>query len=252
VFVVSQQARVNALLDLQGHHHLEEFLLTSDFEVDKRSIGTTNKVHPVSEHGSVVAVFKPRDGVSLNAAKAYDQTKNSVVLSECVAWQVARLLGDPFAEIVAPCVLRKLNGLNGAVAHWRPGSSPDATCQTSAPEQCRAAAFFDAVVGQQDRNDFNYLWDLAETRLSLIDHGFAFARKDDRRNASIFCAWRHAEDDPALSAEELEALAHFAEPAGGVDAIRACLEPARADALEVRVSEMLASGQLLQALAFAP
>jgi hypothetical protein len=249
---MSQNERVTALLALQGEHEAEDFLLTADLELAPDSIGTTNKVYVASREGTAVAAFKPRAGLSVNAARAYGQTRNSTLIAEAVAWQVAKAMGEQFAEIVTPCVLRKLDGDEGALATWQPGTSPDAQVFAEAPEACKTAALFDAVIGQQDRNDFNYLWDADEKRLALVDHGYAFARPGDRRNASIFCTWRHQQRSGKLSDDEQEALQRFAGPSGPLGTIEACLEPARAKVLRDRVESMLATGELLQPLVYDP
>jgi hypothetical protein len=41
---------------------------------------------------------------------------------------------------------------------------------------CLPAAFFDSLIAQQDRQPGNWRWD--DNRLTLIDHGYAFARTE--------------------------------------------------------------------------
>ncbi len=251
---MSQQDRVNALLALQGQHSVEDYLLHGDFDVGAASIGNTNEAFEVTDAntGRVVGVFKPRDGISLNVAQMYRQTRNSVLIAECVAWQVARLLGPPFSEIVAPCVLRKLDGRNGALAQWREGAAPDNDCFLRRPDQCLTAGLLDSIIGQQDRNDTNYLWDPAAEELALIDHGFAFARGGDTQNTSLFHKWRWDRGDRELANEEQDAVRAFASATAGLSAIEQSLEPARAEAFRARVESLRDANRLLRPLEYAP
>jgi hypothetical protein len=250
---LSQHQRVQALLALQGDHDIEDFLLTADLELAPDSIGTTNKVYVASREGRAVAAFKPHSGLSMNTARIYGHTRNSVLIAEAVAWQVAKGLGPPFSELVTPCILRKLDGKEGALATWQPGTSPDNRVFSRVPDDCNTAALFDAIIGQQDRNDYNYLWDDDEGRLALIDHGYSFARPGDRRNLSRFCAWRHQSGGgDALANEERFALEQFAGPSGALASIEECLEPARARCLRARVESMCDTGILLRPLVMDP
>ena len=55
------------------------------------------------------------------------------------------------------------------------------------PDDCIAAAFFDSLIGQQDRHRGNYRWDATNEKLGLIDRGFAFAHAPDQYfNRSVF------------------------------------------------------------------
>jgi hypothetical protein len=250
---MSQQERVNALLALLGGHSDEEFLTHAALTLTTTEIGSTNKVYAVEDdHGAKVAVFKPRDGLSLNTAKVYDQTRNSALIAEAVAWQVAKALGPPFCDVVAPCVLRQLGGRVGALTIWRAGAAPDALAYTDGRDQALTAGLFDAIIGQQDRNDSNYLWDPSRDELALIDHGYSFARHNDRQGNSVFCLWRHHQGAAGLTPEEVDALRAFAAASGQLGRIEACLEPARAQALCLRVEDMRDTQRLLQPMDFDP
>lgn len=227
-----------------------------DFELGK-SIGNTNGTYEARDRhsGQVVAAFKPRDGISPNGMRWYQQTRNSILIAECVAWQVARLLGTPFSEIVAPCVLRKIDGRNGALAEWREGTAPDPRCYAVRPDQCRTAGLFDCVIGQQDRNVTNYLWNPTRDELALIDHGYAFARDNDPHNrVSAFHGWRWDQGAAGrvLDQDEHDALNAFASGSVGLGIIEQCLEPARGKALRQRVDHLVSTRQLPPPHTFAP
>ena len=116
------------------------------------------------------------------------------------------------------------------------------------PPQCRAAAFFDCVVAQQDRHLGNLRWDAATRRLGLYDHGYAFALPGDYLNASVFVDWRHGQGQPHLEQWERDTLDQLL-GSGDLLGVGDMLPSDRADALEDRarrmrqVDEVLTAGQ---------
>ena len=132
--------------------------------------------------------FKPLYGVDQTNAAGYDQ--DSVVdvgLHEIVAWRLARELGAPWDAMVAPAVWFDqpgaasimdcgplLLGVGQDMSMPEPGAGFDQLVSN--------AAFFDALVGHQDRHDQNLRSDAAPPALFLIDHGYSFARPGDYHN----------------------------------------------------------------------
>jgi hypothetical protein len=114
----------------------------------------------------------------------------------------------------------------------------------SAPNQAWAAAFFDALAGQQDRNWSNLLWDAASGRLSLHDNGYAFACPGHHRNASFFVRERWDHGREALTAAEEDALSRLLAPSD-LHGLALFLEEERAHALTERARRMLDSHALL-------
>jgi hypothetical protein len=111
------------------------------------------------------------------------------------------------------------------------------------PTWCLPAAFFDALVAQQDRHAGNWRWD--GERLALIDHGYAFARPGDILNHSELVAARHSHGAGALLAEERQALTRlFGDPA--LLGMTSFLEPERARALADRAQLMLTRDEVLR------
>lgn len=110
------------------------------------------------------------------------------------------------------------------------------------PEQAAAGAFFDALVGQQDRNDGNILWYEERRRIFLIDHGFAFARPDANSGEVILTNWRARQGDRRLTDTEVGALQQLVD--ADLDGLAEFVEESRAEALRGRAARMLDSRNL--------
>jgi hypothetical protein len=198
---------------------------------------------------------KPISGVDVRLAGLYGHEPISVSLNECVAWRLARFLGSPYDELVPTTVLRFHEGKAGlgalyvAADGW--GSLADEQRgealniePTTIASCCDPAAFFDALIAQQDRHGGQFRWDVGLQRLGLIDHGFAFVSEGDRLNASVFLEVRHADGRAALSDEEKAALEAL--QAKGFLGLGEILEQDQAKSLQNRVAAMLAKGELIQ------
>jgi hypothetical protein len=134
------------------------------------------------------------------------------------------------------------------------------------------AAFFDALVGSQDRHDQNLRASTPPPSLGLIDHGYAFAGRGDHHNgyptAGFFLRMRYGQRrfmvpgrpvvldyggvgilSPSLGDHELRALERLqADP--GLLGVAEILSPGRADAVRVRAERMFRTGQVLPAADF--
>lgn len=123
------------------------------------------------------AYFKPVNGVNQTLASMLGHTRESVLLSEVAAYRLAHALGPPFAELVPPCVLRTVPGIDphapGSLMDERFGERANEVF-FRAPRLALTAAFFDALIANQDRSIANFLFDADRGDLALIDHGFAF------------------------------------------------------------------------------
>ena len=109
----------------------------------------------------------------------------------------------PWQEIVTPCVLRDYAGEDGSLSLQASGWPRDAA-PTLNPTWCLPAAFFDSLIAQQDRHDGNWRWD--GERLTLIDHGYAFALPGAILNYSDFVVARRGHGAATLSPDERDAL----------------------------------------------
>ncbi|MGO9760419.1 MAG: hypothetical protein ACLP1Q_04045 [Solirubrobacteraceae bacterium] len=217
--------------------------------------------------------FKPLAGVKLATARAYGQDSPvDVGIHEVAAWRLARELGPPWSAMVAPAVwfdppdavdIRSsgpvILGMGGSALLPEPGTGFDRLISD--------AAFFDALIGAQDRHDQN-LRAQTPPRLGLIDHGYAFARPGDPHNAyptaGFFLRMRFGERrfrlphgpvldysavgplSPILDPEEQAAIARLAADRDLLG-IAQLLSDDRADALRDRVARMASSGEVLQA-----
>src|SRR5215218_7613022 len=115
-------------------------------------------------------------------------------------------MGGQVADLVTPCLLWTYAGEPGSLNRRLEGVNHSTDPFAMEPPQCRAAAFFDCVVAQQDRHLGNLRWDAATRRLGLYDHGYAFALPGDYLNASVFVDWRHGQGQPHLEQWERDTL----------------------------------------------
>lgn len=174
--------------------------------------------------------------------KLYAQDPIEAVLNEVIAWRLAYALGHPYRQLVPTAVLRKIDGLGGALVRDRKGKN-DRAAYLEATGQVMAAGFWDALVGNQDRNTRNYRYQADEKRLGLIDHGFVFARPGDPRNqhADAFLSFRRRQTNGhTLTPRELTVIEVLLD-SGDLHGLRGFLPTDRADALEARARGMLTS-----------
>ena len=191
------------------------------------------------------AVFKPFDQQHITACRNYNQHPHEAVVHEVVAWRLAHALGEPWYQLVPTAVLRELPDLGGGVlVNFRTGTGTHDVF-ADAPAQARAAALWDALIGQQDRHMTNFRYDPETSRLALIDNAFAFARPGDfaLRGGAIFEAWRRSKFGPQITPPERAALDGLL-ASGNLHGLRDFLPEDRADALERRAARMLECGCL--------
>lgn len=251
--------RIGVLLLTQGTRPdlIEDQLLRAD-NLDYRPAPSTtphqNSTNIADLADNLRAFHKPVLGVRTKLAVAYGHEPVDLSLNECAAWRLARFLGPPYNRMVPVTVLRfheadpvtrwqypKIKDGWGSLASEQPGISLDPAPLTDSAVN-DPAAFFDALIGQQDRHVAQYRWEEETGHLGLIDHGFAFARPGNFFNQSVFVARRHAEGREALGQDELEALERIA--AEELIGMRDILRPDQAAALEARIERMRSSGKL--------
>lgn len=220
-----------------------EALIASGEVLDSAPVGTgVNDATWVELSSGVQGYHKAFASLDVRFVKAFGHSTALQPIHEVAAWQFARALGDPWRQMLAPCVLRIVGRQLGSFAlhvdgdpgiPW--GGFPDSVAD--------AAAFLDSLIGQQDRHSGNWLYDPDSRGLHLIDHGFAFATPGDRINASYFVASR-ATRDRTLQDHELEALERVATSTDLLGVAR-LLEPERARSVALRAARMLATGKIL-------
>lgn len=183
------------------------------------------------------AFFKRFCDQKANLCRQYGHDRVEAPVNEVIAWRLAFAMGDPWRQMLATAVLRKINDLGGALINEKPGKVNDAAL-ANVMNQVVAAGFWDALIGNQDRNMRNYRYDADSNSLGLIDHAFAFARPGDLFNSSAFLAGRRLHAGPTLIPKELEALESMLD-SGDLHGLRDFLPADRADALEDRARGML-------------
>lgn len=191
--------------------------------------------------GGMVVFHKPFSGVHIANALAYGQTAETPPLHDAVGWRLAVALGPPWQDLVAPCVLRDYAGDDGALSLQASGWPGD-LAPTRSPIWCLPAAFFDSLVAQQDRHPGNWRWD--GSRLTLIDHGYAFALPGQILNHSDLVVARHRLGAAALIQAERDALSRLLRDPNLLG-VAGMLLPDRARALADRARRMLARGEVL-------
>lgn len=115
--------------------------------------------------------------------------------------------------------------------------------------ESRSVAFFDALIGQQDRHDGNYRFDTPTGQLSVIDHGFAFPGGEDHAvwlfNESFFVEHRWAMAEQAIAPEEKLSL-RMVLGCPATLGLEEVLSPDRLQRLHARAQRMLDTGEILQ------
>jgi hypothetical protein len=264
---VTDQEQVDGLYALQGFDHELEaqlhdarVLSVRPFDTARVHISTTYELVLDSGH---LCIFKPADGLLEAAANGvylgkqalvrYDHTPVSTTISECAAWQLAKQLGSPWSELVVTTVMKFPRHpetqvpMVGAASVFRGGDVGKRGFYAAVPDQVSAAAFFDVLIGQQDRNTGNVLWYEGRQLIYLIDHSFSFARAGSNHGASDLVQWRWSHGSRELTEAEIGALGRLL---GSDDllTLRRFVEPERVEALEARARRMREAGTLVREL----
>lgn len=230
--------QVAAAVGRQGNRAEERQLLEQPVVDYVRAGGSTNETWLVELGDGGRAYAKLFRGTNDRLAGDYGHSSRQQPVHEVAAWRLAAFLGPPWERLVAPCVLRTVDGQLAAVSAERPGY-PGRPVEDA--EQVTAAAVFDALIGQQDRHPGNYLVD-DTYGLTLIDHGFAFSRPGDLFNWAVF---QHDRVGAALPEEARDALRRLlADPSTG--GLQGILEPDRLVELRRRAEVMLETGVIPQ------
>lgn len=234
--------QIRAAITTQGSSPDERDLLTGDPATITQILEGSNDTYAVTLTTGIAGFHKTFAGANTNIARAYQQDGYQQPLHEVAAWRIAATLGAPWVEIVAPNVIRTIHHEPGTFGRIMTGYEGE----TSTHQLDQAAAFFDALIGQQDRHPGNCLRNGVQG-LGLIDHGYAFARPGDHCNFSQFVAARHSNSRTAeLSQHERTALNRLLQSPqlAGTEGI---LEPGRATALGQRARRMLHENRILAA-----
>lgn len=208
--------------------------------VENAGVNTTRRI--TLEDGTV-GYFKPFDGLDQGVASGFGHAEATQPIHEVAAWRLAHGLGEPWADLVPPCVIREVGGDLGSFAQHRDGRPSQGSVVRHELPGWREAAFFDALIGQQDRHGANMLHDPEEEKISLIDHGFAFACRDDFYNVSLLVRERSARAT-ALTEQEVDACHRMLDSTDTLG-LRGAIEPSRLSSLRDRAQRMLTTGEIL-------
>ncbi len=264
---MTEQEQVDALYAVQGFDHELEAQLhdarvlgVRPFDAERVHVSKTYELVLDSGH---LCIFKPADGLleaavnglylGKQALAQYDHTPISTTISECAAWQLAKQLGSPWSELVVPTVMKFPRDpetdapMVGAASLFRGGEVGKRGFYDAVPEQVSSAAFFDALIGQQDRNKGNVLWYEDRQVIYLIDHSFSFARAGANHGASDLVQWRWSRGSRRLAEAENDALRRLLE-SDDVLTLRRFLDPERLEALHTRARRMQETGELVREL----
>lgn len=174
------QPYVDGVMASQGQIAVERLLLDSQPIASRRVGRGINDARRV-DLGNGVYAYHKTFGSTAHVARSFGQEHDMQPIFEAAAWRLAERLGPPWSQLVAPCVLREVDGQLGSLSLERPGAV--GMSAGGHPDAAAAAGFFDRLIGQQDRHRGNYLVD--DRGITLIDHGFSFSKPGDTRNAHV-------------------------------------------------------------------
>lgn len=228
----------------QGVQRDERNLLSGQVNRSTRAQGGTNETSRVELDNGLVGYHKPFEGVHSSIPAGFGQKSAQQPIHEVAAWRLAERLGEPYERLVAPCVMKEVSGRQGSFSQERAGVPMRPPGEIDEGEQ-HAAAFFDCLIGQQDRHPGNYL--MAGDRVTLIDHGYAFARPGDYLNHSFFQRSRAGGDEKTrrLTGPEIQALDTLTD-SEDTCGLQGVLEPDRLSALLERARAMRREGTILR------
>lgn len=230
--------QINLALATQGAHPAEPALLEGHpIATARQEIGANTTIKTELDTGQY-GFHKPFEGINTSLARHFGQEGAQQPLHEIAAWRLAAHLGDPYDRMVPTCVLREIEGKWGSFAAAVDGYH-DQAAHSLTDADVDAAAFFDSVIGQQDRHSLNYLSD-DQGHVHLIDHGYSFATPGDELNLSTFQTLR---ETPLTTNEQatLQRVLDSPDTCG----LHGLLEEPRVTALRARVERMLSTGRVL-------
>ncbi|MFK4298187.1 hypothetical protein ABH924_003348 [Arthrobacter sp. GAS37] len=234
---------ISHLIGLQGNHAAERRLLDTEIKSVERIHGGVNDTRRVVLSDGTVAFFKSFDGLNDGCAHSYGQDDRLQPLHEASAWQLAKNLGRNFDGMVPTCVIREVEGKIGSLAMIAPGRQ-GAGWERIRDAEVDRGAFFDSLVGQQDRHRFNLF--SGDGKVTLIDHGFTFAEPGDQLNHSILVSSRRKLPGRAsLKKYEQSALKRLL-ASRDMHGLAGMLTEGRAVALRDRAQRMLDGNAILR------
>jgi hypothetical protein len=236
------QARVNALYKANTEGTELEQLMLRETIREHAPLTTANPggsaTFLVVFDSRQEAIFKPFVGQNIGQCQYYGQEPVDAVMHEVAAWRLAATMGNPWDQLVPTAVLRNIPPLGGGALINRRRGAPDPQVFEHASAQADAAAFWDALIAQQDRHATNYRYEHETRRLALIDHAFSFATPGRFCNGGIFSFRRRNGGREKLTQDEVRALQVLLHSTG-LHGLRGYIAQPRSDALHSRAEKML-------------
>lgn len=194
--------------------------------------------------------YKPINGVNGTLAALFGLATWEVALCEATAWRVAASLGEPWSDLIPPCVVRAIDEVDprapGSLVAQRFGDRERSLqALLFEPQNCLRCAFFDALIGNMDRRLANVLYEPSRADLAFIDHGFAFPSPSGTMSHSDLLDWRHRVGLDGLEAREREALDKLIESSDRLGVGR-YLGDERAEAMIARAKVMQARDRVIR------
>lgn len=230
---------------------------------DSTSHEGSSRVNKVALDSRRVCFHKAASGVDEPQARRYGHEPFGVLINESAAWMTAKALGPLFTDWVPTTVVRSIWPEDRALAGGFGALSTEIQGETDVeepwqdPAYCDPAAFWDALIGQQDRHYGNYRFDVRAQQppLGLIDNGYAFAAptqwNDYHPHRSIFVHHRRLAGRLALSADELHWLGLLLTDSELLENLSDMLAPEQFQALLARIKRMVNPPQeILKVLEF--
>lgn len=252
-----------AALETQPNDGPLKTITTGRAELGEYIADGTNDVTAVTfwddeNKAPVRGYHKPFNGLDYKLAAEFDHQAPIQPLHEVAAWRIAEIMGEPWSTMIAPSVLREVEGGDlGSVSQHVDGGvlvTPDKLY--FAVDSVHAMAVFDSVIGNADRHRGNFFV-TDDLQIRAFDHGYAFSRpanfaegrplRDEAGNQYFL---RCAEEMGCTQLTELDTDALERLLDGMNQTVTPILEPERAGALKRRIITMLIRGAIMNRDAF--
>lgn len=225
----------------------ERYLAEDEIPLQEGEI-ESGGIHKVELDGGQAVIVKLYDAhdhdLEANLLSA-QITPAQAVSAELLAFAIADLMGEPYRSIVTPLTVRDLHGRDVVVLAYRKGehlTSIDADISERFASQLMAAALLDAVIGEPDRHDRNWVLDRDSGQIGAFDQAHSLHDRDEKTSPGDFISWRLLMQ-PDLDPDEI-ALLERIERSYLVDQVAFYLGDAAADRLRRRLRRMIATGRI--------
>ena len=224
-------------------------LMTAPITTTKNLGGGINQSFIITFDNETKAVFKPHAGESHGLRR---DISNPQYKNEVAAYQVAKIIG--LTDLFPTTVIREDKGQIGSAQRfieaadmmysWNVRNQEYLNRMNQIPiETLQNCAFFNALIGNEDRHGGNALW--KNGQVFLIDHGLAFPNKTTSSDfKSIFINANIRRNGDLLRDDHRELLTHILGSQRKYETILKPLLPQKAiQGIFGRVNEMIRTGK---------